>query len=104
MIASLEQDRCQRVARSLANGSARETVATALLEIALEGLEFGPRDLPLAEDRDWIRGHVSSPLQEATDAAFRTLVSSLSQELERAPRGLLDRFERSHDLEDLGIE
>jgi hypothetical protein len=68
------------------------------------GLEFGPRDLPLAEDREWIRGIVAVPLHQATDAALQALVSSVSQALERAPNHFLDRYEQSQHLQDLGIE
>ena len=104
MIAIPDQDRCQQIARRLASEYARDRVATALYETMLRSLEFGPRDLPRAEDREWIRGNIAIPLQEATDAALRVLILSVGQTLERAPDGFLDRLERSHHLEELGIE
>jgi hypothetical protein len=99
-----DQDRGRLIARHVASEYARDKVAKALYEAVLEGLEFGPRDLPRPEDREWIRNHLAVPLQEATDAALQVLVWSVSRALDTAPNGLLDRFERSHDLEELGIE
>jgi hypothetical protein len=104
MIAISVQDRCQLIARGVASEYARDKVAAALYEAVLMGLEFGPRDLPLAEDRDWIRGNLAVPLQEATDAALQILVVSVSRTLERDPKDFLDRFAESHHLEALGIE
>jgi hypothetical protein len=99
-----DQDRCQLIARGVANDYARDKVAAALYEAALLGLEFGPRDLPQAEDREWIRGNLAVPLQEATDAALEVLVVSVARTLERAPKDFIERFEESHHLEALGLE
>lgn len=104
MTTTADQDLCQLMARRLASQHARDKVATALYEAVLQGLEFGPRDLPRAEDRDWIRGNIAVSLQEATDAALSVLVLSVSRTLEHAPRDYLDRFIQSHHLEALGIE
>lgn len=104
MIGTSEQVRCRLIARQVVSEYARNKVAKALYEAVLEGLEFGPRDLPLQEDREWIRGAIAVPLQDATDAALEVLSWSVSRTLERAPNGLLDRFERSHHLEQFGIE
>ena len=104
MIAMPDQDRCRRIARRVASPYAHDKVATALYEAVVQGLEFGPRDLPLAEDREWIHGIVAVPLHQATNAALQALVSSISQALERAPNDFLDRYERSHHLRELGIE
>lgn len=104
MIAATDKDRCQRIAHRLASEYARDNVARALYETVLRGLEFGPRDLPRAEDREWIRGCIAIPLQEATDAALRVLVLSMSRTLERAPDGFLDRLDRSYHLAEFGIE
>jgi hypothetical protein len=96
MIGTIERDRCRLVARHVASEYARDRVAKALYAAVVEGLEFGPRDLPSQEDREWLRGAIAVPLDEATDAALETLVWSVSRALERAPNRLLDRFERSH--------
>jgi hypothetical protein len=104
MIAAPEQDRCRLIARHVATEYARDRVAKAVYEAVREGLEFGPRDLPLAADREWIRGAIAAPLQEATDAAIEVLVVSVANALGRAPDGLLDRFEESHHLVELGFE
>jgi hypothetical protein len=106
MMATPDQarERCRLIARHVANDYARDKVAAALYEAVVEGLEFGPRDLPLADDREWIRGAIAVPLQEASDAAIEVLVWSVRRVLERAPNDLLDRYARSHDLQELGIE
>lgn len=104
MIGTLDQARTQLIARHIATGHARDLVARALYESVLDGLEFGPRDLPRPEDREWIRGAIALPLQEATDAALETLARSVGRALERAPDRLLERFERSHELAELGFE
>ncbi len=99
-----DQDRFRLVARNIASEYARDKVAKALYAAVVDGLEFGPRDLPLAEDREWIREAISAPLQEASDAAIQVLASSVGRALERAPNDLLDRYARSHHLQELGIE
>lgn len=104
MIGTLDPNRCQLIARHVTTEYARDKVSKALYEAVQDGLEFGPRDLPLAEDRDWIRGAIAIPLQEAADAALEVLTWSVSRALERAPDGLLDRFERSHLGRELGSE
>jgi hypothetical protein len=104
MIATPDEARSHVVARHIATEYARDSVMKALYEAVVDGLEFGPRDLPLADDRAWIRGNLAVPLQEATDAALQVLVWSVSRALERAPNGLLERFERSHQSEELSVE
>ena len=99
-----DQDRCRFIARHVASQYARDKVAKALYAAVVEGLEFGPRDLPLAEDREWIRGAIALPLQDASDAAIEVLVWSVSRALERAPSALLDRYARNHHLQELGVE
>ena len=104
MISTPDQDRCRLIGRHVASEYARDKVARALYEAAIEGLEFGPRDLPKPEDREWIRGAIAVPLQEATDAALEVLAWAVARALERAPDGLLGRYEQSHHLEELGFE
>ena len=99
-----DHDPCRQIRQRVINEHARDRVASALFQAVVEGLEFGPRDLPRAEDREWIRGIIAVPLQEAADAALQVLAWSVSRAMERAPNGLLERFERSHHLEYLGIE
>lgn len=104
MIATPTEARSPVVARHIATEYARDNVMKALYEAVVDGLEFGPRDLPLADDRAWIRANLAVPLQEATDAALQVLIWRMSRTLEQAPNGLLDRFEQSHHAVDLGIE
>lgn len=102
--AQASQDQCRLIARHIGTAFARDRVIRALHEAVRDGLEFGPRDLPLAEDREWIRGAIAMPLQEATDAALEALAAAIARVLERSPIGFLDRFERSHHLVELGLE
>jgi hypothetical protein len=104
MITEPRPERCRVIAGHVATDYARDKVTKALYEAIVESLEFGPRDLPQPEDREWIRGAIAMPLQEATDAALEALAGSMARTLERAPTGLLDRFERSHHLQELGVD
>jgi hypothetical protein len=96
--------RCRLIARHVGTEFARDRVIRALYDAVQDGLEFGPRDLPLVEDREWVRGAIAIPLQEATDAALEVLASSMARSLERSPSGWLDRFERSHHHVELGVD
>jgi hypothetical protein len=104
MIETPDEAPSRVVARHIASEYARDNVMKALYEAVVDGLEFGPRDLPLADDREWIRGSLAVPLHDATDAALQVLIWSVSGALERAPNGLLERFERSHYSEELSVE
>lgn len=104
MIATNDQHRCQLIAQAVAGEYARDKVMAAFYDAVVQGLEFGPRDLPLPQDRDWIRGNIAVPLQDATDVALGVLVTLVARTLERAPKDFLDRFEGSHHLAPFGIE
>ena len=104
MAAISDEDRCRLIARHVGTEFARDRVIRALHDAVRDGLEFGPRDLPLAEDREWIRGAIAIPLQDAADAALEVLAASIARALEHSPTGWLDRFDRSHHLVELGID
>lgn len=90
--------------RHVATTHARDTVAKALYEVAIEGLGYGPRDLPTSADREWIRGAIAMPIQEATELTLHDLARRLDHALERGPDGLPARFEMSHEGADIGAE
>ena len=92
------------IERQIATEYGRDRLARALHEVILDGLEFGPRDLPTSEDREWVRGAIAMPIQETTELALRVLAWRLTQALDRAPDGLIDRFHASHRWEELGWE
>lgn len=96
--------RIQLIERRVATSHSRDTITKALYDVLTEAIDFGPRDLPLPEDRDWMRGAVAVPLQEATDVALHALIWNVAETFERAPDRIRDRFDRSHDGEDLGWE
>jgi hypothetical protein len=104
MIESRDRGRRQMLARLVVTDYARDAVSKALYAAVTDGLHFGPRDLPHRQDREWIRGALAIPLQEATDAALQVLVWSLVRALAQAPDDLLARLEESHRLIDIGLD
>jgi hypothetical protein len=104
MIRSPNDATCRLIARHVATEYARDRIARALYDAMIDGLQFGPRDLPHVEDRDWIRAAMAVPLQEATDVALGCLTSEIRRALERAPNRLLERYVASHPAEGLAAE
>jgi len=94
LIGPSEHERCRLIARQVVSEYARDKVAKALYEAALEGLDCGPCELPSATDREWLRAALAGPLQDATDAALTTLRRSVGRTLEHAPLSLLAQLER----------
>ena len=94
--------RLNTVRRLLCGAFGRDRVTEALYEVLNEGLSFGPRDLPRPGDREWIRGAMAVPLQNATDAALEALAVEMMLALERAPEALLDRIAESRRWQELG--
>ena len=88
--------------RHVAGDRARHALAATLYEVVVEGLGFGPRDLESADDRAWIRGALAMPLQETVDLALDALAWRIAEVLDRAPDGLGERYDRSHESEELG--
>ena len=104
MIDTPERLRSRTIERQVATDYARDKVARALYEVIVDGFEFGPCDLPTRDDREWIRGAIAVPIQEATEIALRVLARRLTQAKERAPNGLIGRYDASHRWEELGWE
>jgi hypothetical protein len=92
------------VARHITTTYARDTVAKAFYEVILDGVDYGPRDLPTSADREWIRGAIAMPIQEATELALNDLARRLGHALERAPRGMFTRDEASRAGQEVGSE
>ncbi len=84
------------IERQIATEFGRDRLAKALYEVIHAGLELGPRDLPTASDREWIRGAMAIPIQETTEVALRVLAWRLAQALDRAPEELAARVHASH--------
>jgi hypothetical protein len=76
---------------------ARDRLAKALYEVILYSVGYGPRDLPAAEDREWIRGAIAIPIRETTEVTLHILASHLGKALEQAPSGLSHRFEAGQE-------
>jgi hypothetical protein len=94
----------EHVERRIATVHNRDTVMHALYDVLCDGIDFGPRDLPTADDRQWLRGALAVPIHEATEVALHALVWHMAEAIERAPSTIRGRFERSHDGEELGWE
>jgi hypothetical protein len=94
----------ETVERLLMNAYARDRVSAALYESLVDGLSFGPCELPRVEEREWLRGAIAVPIQEATNVALRTLAWQITRALEQAPSGLLDRLDQSRRWQGLGWE
>jgi len=90
------------IERQIATEYARDKVAKALFEVIIDGVEYGPRDLPAFADREWIRGAIAIPIQEATEVALHVLAWRLGQALDRAPNGLARRYDATEEDDDTG--
>jgi hypothetical protein len=84
--------RLRTVARMLDTAYARDRVAAALYEALIDGLRL---DAPEAsgDDREWLRGAIAVPLQDATEAAIGRLSWDITLTLEQAPAGVIERVE-----------
>jgi hypothetical protein len=104
MVAIPTPSRIRIIERRVATAHNRDVVTKALYDVLIDAIDFGPRDLPLTEDREWMRGAVAVPLQEATEMALQSLAWHIALAFDRAPARIGDRFERSHEGEELGWE
>jgi hypothetical protein len=71
--------------RRLAGAYAHDRIASALYDVVVDALEFGPCSLHRAEARNWVRDAMAAPLQASTDAAIVVLRRDLRRALETAP-------------------
>lgn len=90
------------IQRQIETAFARDAVSKALYAVIVEGMELGPCSLPIAEDREWIRGAIAVPIQEAGEVALEVLAWRLAQALDQAPERLREQFERSRRWQTLG--
>lgn len=99
-----EPTRLYAIERNIATTFARDTVAKAFYEVILDTDEYGPRDLATAADREWLRGAIALPIQEATELALHDLARRLAHALEQAPDRLRMSHDTSHDGQEFGAE
>ena len=99
-----EPTRLYGIERHIATTFARDTVAKAFYEVILDGVEYGPREIATSEDREWLRGAIAMPIQEATELALHDIARRLANALERAPTRLLTRYDSSHAGQEVGAE
>jgi len=104
MSAIAGEARLHTIERHVATSYARATVSKALYEVLLDAVDFGPRDLPTAADREAMRAAIAGPLQDATDIALRALIWRVAVAIDNAPPEIRDRFDRSHEAEELGLD
>jgi hypothetical protein len=71
---------------------ARMRVAEAIRSVAID--ICGGDDSLSAADRAWLRQHMATPVNEATEEALSVLVDELTRALRAAPPGLQPSFVR----------
>jgi hypothetical protein len=94
----------EQVERRIATVHNRDTLMHALWEVLRDAIDFGPRELPTADEREWLRGAVALPIHEASEVAMRALVWHMAEVIDRAPSGVRGTFDRSHVGQELGRE
>ena len=104
MSAIAGEARLHTIERHVSTPYARAMVSKALYDVLLEAIEFGPRELPSPADREALRIAAAGALQEATDMAIRALVWRVTLAIDHAPPEVRERFDRSHDGEELGLD
>jgi hypothetical protein len=97
-----QSDRHRAIARRMDTAFARDRVASALYEALLDGLRIGVAEVR-GDDREWLRGAIAVPLQDATDAAIDCLTWEVTIAFEQAPSGLVDRLEHGRRWSGLEI-
>ena len=96
MTSEIKRFRLRTLNRHLTTQYARDQVNRALFEVAVDGLELGACQLPLAADRDWLRGALAVPINEATAVALDVLAWRIDQILNEAPVHLRERFDQRY--------
>jgi hypothetical protein len=97
------RSRMRTLNRHLATEYARDQVRRALFEVVNDGLAIGPRDVASYADRDWMRGALALPIQEATQVALDLLAWRIDGLLVRAPDDWRQTFDR-HYAEELALD
>jgi hypothetical protein len=92
------------VRRLIASAYARDRLAEAFRDILTDSLSFGPRGLPDPDDREWVRGAIAMPIQNATDAAIEAITVEITYVIERGPDELVNRLAESRRGQELGWE
>lgn len=98
------EPRIRSIERRIETDHHRDVVARALYEVLDDAIGFGPRGLPTGEDREWLRGAAALPLQQATEIALDALAWGVDRTFRQAPVAVRERFDRSHEFEELGWE
>ena len=96
--------RAETLRRHIASQASRDRVARSLYESIVDGLEFGPRDVATPDDREWIRGALAVWLHETADVALDLVAWRMAKAFDDAPNALGERYDRSHEWEELGWE
>ncbi len=100
-MSSASATRSGAIDRLLISDYARDRVARAFYEVLADGLDLGPCGLARRSDREWLRGAMAVPLQQATDQALHALVWEVAKALEHGPEGLLARLEAGRGWTDV---
>ena len=94
------RSRLRTLHRHLATEYARGEIGRSMFQVVVDGLELGPCSLT-ASDRDWLRGALAIPIQEATEVGLEVLAWRVDRILDGAPEPLRQRWDLRH-AEELG--
>jgi hypothetical protein len=77
--------RRRAIDRRLAGAYAHDRIATALFDVVVDAVDFGPCRLRTADGREWMREALCGPLKASTEAAIVTLARELDRAFDHAP-------------------
>jgi hypothetical protein len=96
--------RSRTIRGQLRAGSARSDASRALAEAVANSVDFGLKDISSPADRAWVRQAVVASVESTIDDELALLAEQLALAFEEAPNGLADRFDRSHEADELGVD
>ena len=76
----------------------------ALCEAVVAAIDFGPRDLLSPTDREWLRDAITTCVDASVETELTLIAHLLAEALEAAPDRLGDRFDRSHEADEYGVD
>jgi hypothetical protein len=94
----------ETIRRQIAAVRRRDRLAGAMCKAVVEAVDFGSRDLATPEDHDWLEATIADCVESSIDAEIDLVAHLLAEALESAPHRLADRYDRSHEAEDYGLD
>ena len=94
--------RARTIRGQIAAGFECDQDTTDLREAVADAVDFGPRDLASAGDREWLRGAISDCLHPSNDEELEVVAHRLAEAFAVGPGRLGERYDRSHEADELG--